>query len=665
MSSNGRRVAVVAIVAAIGVIATLWISAPRNARGVELESDRGPAPERNTTLEGSHATGSRSDLPGATAPTDAPIATRLVFRSSAGLPISSVELEIEERTWQRRPLENGSCAADGLHLPVRARAPGHLTALANRPDEVVVLEPDALIVIEGEGLRTCLRTIRPLGSWTQADNPYLDQFLTQIAEHLSFGFVDDDHWACAATPRELFDMRYVPYLREKHLLEIDLEWRDRRIGHVRFDAKSGARAVWKAPCDDVAATGALEVTIERPAGAPRGEIELRLHRSVDSSAQPTAHEESWGRVQLSVPETVSLKERQPADADRIRIEDLPLGDEWFLAARDLASGAMGSATFVHDGSPRNLVLAETIVLRGRLIGAAGFPPPSVAWFHWEEPDPRADGWIRSNWSRPALGPEGVFELRGWENPPYQAMDWAPPPSQVSLACEVPGFERLETVVAVGADGSGAAGVLELRPMPGLLHLEPGHRLENLDFQGSTVRISSAPGAVWELIGGRPTLDGGLDLCLQTEGVDPEGRPLTILWDEIRGGRRTETFPPSPFEALILNHQGSEGFAFKRATGGGFERVGERVYELDVDCSAVPADGWNWTLLWSWRGMKQSIELLGAEAIGERRTLRFSAPEEGTELRWLASDARNSSSTTARFGSGSITLDAARVRIRVP
>src|SRR5207247_2218248 len=146
---------------------------------------------------------------------------------------------------------------------------------------------------------------------------------------------------------------------------------------------------------------------------------------------------------------------------------------------------------------------------------------------------------------------------------------------------------------------------------------------------------------WSIGGGRPTPDGGLDLCLETRGTDAEGRPLACFWDEGAATEGAAVFPSSSVDALIVDYGGNEGFAFTRGPGG-FERVAASAYELDVDCRALPAEDWNWTLQWSWRGIRQTIDRLGGESVGERRLVRFSAPGSGSELRWLASEARQSS-----------------------
>src|SRR5439155_4378431 len=136
--------------------------------------------------------------------------------------------------WRRRALESGRCRVEDLRFPVRARAPGHVPALVTQAGEEVVLEPDALLVIEGKDLRHCLRAVRPLASWTRAGSPAREEYESRIAESLSFGFVDADHWALAATRRELFRL---PFSLES--VEIDLEWRDRRAGGVAFKALPG------------------------------------------------------------------------------------------------------------------------------------------------------------------------------------------------------------------------------------------------------------------------------------------------------------------------------------------------------------------------------------------------------------------------------------------
>lgn len=675
MSRRRREVAVAAVLTAFLALALAWVLLGRADRGSEKRGSA-PArtghpddeasleraardPKREETAGGERAGASTHPEWGASDVVDA----WLSFRSSSGLSLASVELEVEERSWQRRPLEEGRCRIDERRLPLRARAPGHLPELASRAGVEVVLEPDALLTIESEGLRTCLRTIDPVGWQIDEDSApdVRDYYRTQIAEHLTYGFLDTDRWALAVSPRELSS-----FLGGEQEIMVILEWRDRRRGNINFRPSPGIRAVWQPPCEELRSLTPLDVVLVRPPSAPRGKVDVMLCSDGDHWYSTNVSHEPWGDVHLRDPRAWDVHLRLPSDRDGIRVEDLPVGQRCLLAASDRASGASARMSFAHDGSGRTLTLVESVVLRGRVDVPEGFQRPKRARFTWEEVGLDGQSGPRLNGRVADLDEVGGFELRGWmTNFPGNPELWQPAPAAVALQVDAIGFREAATTVPLDPSGSGDAGILKLSPEIAPIRLRPDHGLDLAHLRWSGLRISSAPEMRWEIRGWHEGNDGGLDLCLTTAGIDEEGRALTRFTQAHDGKDGALLFPPGPFDWVIIDHPGSEGFAFRRGAEDRFEPVHEQGYEVEVDCRAMPSEDWVWTLRWIWRGLRRNVEWFRADAVGERRILRFTAPEEEVELEWLASKARNSAETTKTLGSGSIPLGTARVRLELP
>jgi hypothetical protein len=135
--------------------------------------------------------GSATSVQSETAATPA----RLHVRSAAELALPFVEVEDEPGHWRDVPLVEGACDSATLRLPCAIRAPGHVPGMAVRLDEEVVLEADALLVLEGENLKECLLSIEFFAQYGPAVLGGFDRVAT-------FGYTSSDRWASPCRARE-------------------------------------------------------------------------------------------------------------------------------------------------------------------------------------------------------------------------------------------------------------------------------------------------------------------------------------------------------------------------------------------------------------------------------------------------------------------------------
>jgi hypothetical protein len=585
--------------------------------------------------------------------------TRLRVRSSTGLELLSVELEVEERSWRSRDLDDGSCAIDDVHLPCGVRAGGHLASIARRADEEVVLEPDALLILDGEELRECVPSIAPFGSLLR-QNPARAEWEARVASMLTSGFVDANHWAMAASTPRIGEA----FTRDDEV-SIELQWRDHRFGYVEFFAHAGTRGQYTLPCDSAEELAPLDVEIEVPKTDPRGAIDVAISRTDRKDENVVVVKQPWGQVQRNPPASMFIKSHLDLGSTHVHWDGVALHESYLLRAHDVSTGALGCTVFVHDGRARTVSLHAGIVVHGRLVTPDGSPPLRGSCF-WEGFNPTQKDVTGSNFS-PDLktAPNGEFELRGYENLPWNDAGCREFPAQIELSLQMIGFDEIARTFPVDGAGHCECGEIVLVPRKPTFVLAAGHRIAGDSLSYLNVHVSSHPTWFLSNVRGSRLPDGSFALYPEIDSNDK-----STLAFAGSAGEGTESIPASALadaviEALLVAPLNSGGLAFRRLADGRYERVHERSYTVDVDCRAMPTQRESWTLGWSWSGMAQYVSSLSKGVVGERRKLEFSAPESGVSFWWSSTGEPLGPETRVRAEGGEADLSNGTLAIRVP
>jgi hypothetical protein len=583
--------------------------------------------------------------------------------SSTHLPLAFVELEIEPRYWQRRALVDGHCDLSHDRVPCGIRAPGHVASIVQRAEGVVVLEPDALLELDGEHLQECMPTIVPYGSWVRGSNDAARETAKEVDAICTSGFVDARRWLLTIDVDRIG--RWFPDSKD---VEIVLGWRDRRAGYIQFAASHGARARWDVPCENVADTQPLDVTFVRTADASAGAIDAILVSVADNLAAPEHVDLPWGRVQLNSPLQTYVRTRVAPDSSRLHLDGIALGRKYLLTARDLGSGAFGCFAIEHDGSARTLVLHPGIVITGRVTVAPGAPLPVHARCIWSEVGDigsRSGRWVGV--SNAAFEEDGRFELRGWTNLPSDVAECSTNPSRIELTIDAAGCASSTTAHEVDATGHCECGEIQLESRSPQFVLMSGHGVPDDPLQHAALRISTKPEWSFIDVWGRSLADGTYALYLSAE--NPKRDPDAFLaWSNASPNYRgvhLREFASENIPAIILDRNNSEGIAFQLASDGRYERVPVRKYAIDVDCRALPHDAQRWTIGWSWSKMVQRVDSLSADAVGERRRIEFTAPENGASFWWSAGDRVAAGTDSGAGQGGSLELNHPSTALELP
>jgi hypothetical protein len=263
--------------------------------------------------------------------------------------------------------------------------------------------------------------------------------------------------------------------------------------------------------------------------------------------------------------------------------------------------------------------------------------------------------------------DGRFELRGWGRLPSRDDDCNAAPTKLQLTIGCAGFEWSTTHHDVDATGRCDCGDIALQPMTAQLVLAPGHGIADNAIVHKNIRISTRPDRVFFDVAGRSLPDGSFALYLHAEKRAKKGtdaNQLDAFWSSSLADSGSVPLRASPDEvvsALLLDLNDAGGVAFRRNGDDRYERVRDLDHWVDIDCTALPRDGKKWTLGWSWLGMRQRVDSLGADAVGERRRITFRAPESGVSVWWSA----NGGATTSAMEGGTIDLANDSTTIHVP
>lgn len=584
---------------------------------------------------------------------------RLEVVSSTHLPLAFVEVESAPRLWQRRELVDRCCDLSHDHLPCGVRAPGHVASIVEHPSGVVVLEPDALLELDGDGLKQCLPSIVPFDGFVRDDNPYRAEWQARIAGVLTSGFVDMDHWAMASSL-----VRDGGSFTRNDEIQIQLEWRDHHVGYVEFFAHPGARGQYTLPCESTGELAPLDVDIEVSKTELRGEIDVAISRAQRGDEKAVVVKQPWGQVQLNPPTSMFMQSRLGLETNRVHWDELSLNESYRVRAHDLTTGALGCLVFVHDGGARTLTLHAGIVVHGRLVTPIG-APPLAGWCSWEGANPLQKDVVWANNMRdfkPA--PDGQFELRGCGNLPWNDAGCTEFPTQIELSLQMIGFDEITRTFPVDGVGHCECGEIALAPRKASFVLAAGHGISGDSLSYLTVRVSTHPTWFLSNVRGTRLSDGSIALYPEIERDDKSG----LFFSGWKGDG--ESIPASAVasetvEALVVDPVNAGGWPFRRAADGRYERVPERTYSVDTDCRAMPTQGGSWTLGWSWSGMAQRVSSLPQGAVGERRKLEFPAPESGVSFWWSSSSEPIEGENRAQVEGGEADLASGTLKLSVP
>jgi hypothetical protein len=641
---------VLAVLIAVAVLLAVWLSGigRRSAPGEVgsrsvVAGNRDPhdavdapiAAVNGVSAERSSLAAPVSSMP----PPTAVSSDRITVRSSIGLELPFAEFEHHVGEWTQAALVQGTCSRSVLVGVTHASAPGH-AAVAVTPDaKEIVLEPDALLVIEADSLRACARVIEPLDQFTDHSS---GQVLLRpgLRRAVAWGWLSDEQWAIALAPG-LLEEGY------DQACELEIHWRDERTTHATFRGLPGCREHWTVDCEQRVSGLPLEVRIERPVGLAAGPVSLALDRATSGSLVGKSSKFSWGEVhEWADDEFHELRSIEPASRG-IVLGFVPSGARMNLSARDESSGAYGRLAFVHDGSPRVIELVPPFRLTGRLVPPVGAVLPShldISCTALEGQEEIAH-WDMGRQSVP-VEPSGAFVLFGpghllrLERVPLEV------PSRLVLSLNVPGFDpwagSFETHHAAALD----CGDVHLETHPAEVVLAPGHGLVVRSVKWESLMTAGEKQVTWNVRDAVLRDDGCLAIFLERDSSDPR---LLSTWPT--GARSWPTPPPQALLIYTIADDDSGLKAFERDAGGRYAESPVKTREIDFDFRE-PIDRARWLVGWEWRGLTGVSEAIDPSRFGEMVHVRVRAPALGVTLQW-ATDWEHRLDPGARGGSAPI------------
>jgi hypothetical protein len=489
---------------------------------------------------------------------------------------------------------------------------------AAKAGEEIVLEPDALLVLEASGLKACVSSIRP---YDQAEGEI--SMRPPLRRAIAWGWISDDRWALAVGSDLIYDANGADRLGEAAL-----RWRDGRRADVQLSAEAGARGSWTVPCDQVFPFAPLDVRIVRPDESGAGRLELCLRRIVEADTDGHGEQHPWGRVIFYGRDVFYLREQLAAGEPVMHFDSVPTGSRLLLAALDEATHAYGRLVFVHDGSPRALELRPAFEIVGRLVSDATSAPIAMTDVEWHFREGKEDLWSWQGYSHSlALAPDGGFASRGPSNPLTSEAAPLDPPSHLVLHVEAPGFEPLERTFDTAGATRFDCGEIRLAPVHGEIVLAPGHGLSAKAVRWEGLMASSAPDIWWNVRDAAPTPEGGLAIFLARSDEHP---------DLLRTFAADLAWPSAPAQRiliLVLLEDGDEPWAFERGSDGTYSAVPRVQHEIQAECRALPAEGRDWVIGWQWHELWGVTATVPSSKLGQHLALHFSTPAEGATLYW--------------------------------
>ena len=548
-----RTLAVLGLALVLLAIA-LWLALTRASSTSVPIADESAAPR---AARASAAVDRSEPEPGKRAEAGAanPRPQMLCVRSSAGIPLAFLEVE-REGTWTRHELVEGCAAAltDGLRL--RARAPGHVERTLEPFAGELVLEPDALLLIEAAQLRSCLDEFGIEESACRIELEFLEARTRAVAA----GWVSDTCFGIAVACERL-----EPLPRQ---LQVRLVRADRKQTFLTLEPRTGMRERWRMPCDGMRAGVPLELRVERPAGL-RGPVTFLLHSPKESDPSLELSTHSWGTVggfssELAEQRTIEATE------DVLRFPFALQGRRHSAVALDQTTHAYGGIDFVHDGTPRVLVLREGVEFRGRIVESESRRPLRSAYLRFEgfvglEDRP----WIIEA-QNTELGRTGTFVVRGPTLFTALSADSLEPPRKFALTVQAPGFDDGGFMVERTEPNVFDVGEIALVRHRNPLVLAAGHEIDPRTLDGQYVAFADKPEELWSTLVGVAREGGRLEIeFARSQGM--RATPLVTRANLLSGEESGAEFDRPPGSTLFV-HVVDDVRSFRLATDGMYHPV---------------------------------------------------------------------------------------------
>lgn len=549
--------------------------------------------------------------------------TTLIVRSSIGLALPFIEWQTRESEWLRIDLEEQRGEFGSMTMPCNVRAPGHLAARVSAGGEEVVLEPDALLVLESTGLRQCTMSIHPSDPFTDPHGT-ASSMRPELRRAIAWGWISDDRWALAVSSE---------LAREGaggRPMEAVLRWRDGRRADVHFAATAHARGSWSVPCDSFVDVAPLDVHVVRDGSDSIGPLEIQIVRVVEGGPSGGTEEHPWGSVVTYAPEIFWQDAIVAGGAEDWHVDVVPTGALISLAARDQVTSAYGRLVFVHDGTRRTLELRPAFELTGRVVADSTSAPVGVTDLTWSFVEQGKNVWAWSSEARALeLAADGGFRLRGPTNLLTNRDSPLIPPSQLLLRIEAPGFESFEQLFDTGGASRFDCGEMRLTSARGELVLAAGHGLSPKSVRWESVQCAGSRDVWWTVRDAVPMSDGRLELFLIRSKRDAK----LLQTGPNREGAAWPIPPPKRLQIHVVLEDRDEPWAFERDAEGSYAPVARAQHDILVECRALPGDGQTWRIGWQWHELWG--EFAGGNSLrpGEANRLSFSTPAEDATLYW--------------------------------
>lgn len=601
----------------VAVALGLWFVLARGA-GTGPIADHRPAPAAQVEVPAVAAPteAARDARVDATAPAAKVASVRV--RSSAGIPLAFVEIE-RAGNWVRQALVDGRLEEPTGELPLQVRAPGHLArSIDPNPLKIdqleLVLEPDALFLIEGEQLRSCLEALRI----EEESCRRLEDWHEARERAIACGWVSDTTFGLALACDRLEPLPPEP--------QAELVRADRQRSYLILLPRLGMRERWQMPCDDIRAGSALEIRVERPSGI-RGPVTVRLDCRAESTAGLQQRTYAWGSVG-GFASDLSEECTIPADEELARFPFALRGRLHAAAAIDQSSHAYGGIEFVHDGGSRVVVLKEGFEFRGRIVEAQSRRPLRSVYLLFQGVDVRS--WIVESQDL-KLAADGSFVVHGPTLAAAWTTDSPDPPRSFALVARAPGFDDVRLLVP-----RTEAHVLDVGEVALVRHknpvvLAPGHAVSPRDLDGQCLVFSDKPEELWRTLTGVGLEDGRLEIELKASIGAPESDRVT------RTNMLSLEEQIAPFErslgTTLFVHVTDDVRTFRLESDGLYHRVPEDLLELTLRSETLPGDGRSWKIGWTWDGAWIGVGQIASEVVGNEKQVRITVPHGVQQLWW--------------------------------
>jgi RNA polymerase sigma-70 factor (ECF subfamily) len=628
---------------AVGAAVSLWFAVEAlrpvdRASTPTLASEPAQLESANTTRDsrplvtndGRRAMGRESP---SSQPVHAATTSGLTVRSSIGLTFAFFEWRTSLGEWRRQDLEEGRCAATDMQFPCQVRAPGHVLGRAERDGAEVVLEPDELLVIVGDDLRSCTSSIRVEDPFHPVGEP-----MTAALERACIGgYLSANEWAMAASHDLIREGR-----SDGEATAV-VVWRDQHRADVHLHPIANVRARWSLPCDDRPPCAPLTVRVRRPpAVSQAGKVALQVTSLRNESGDAQWETFEWGRAATYSTNQLWVDEaRVESNADEFTYSALPLGESLLVFARDEASGAYGRVEFLHDGSSRTIELQPAFELVVRLISAIDSSPVRDARVTLTFPGGSDESitWTCTD-GRTSHASDGVFRRLLPGLPLLRAVTPLEPPSRFLVRVEAAGFEAFEKLVESGGDRQIDCGEVRLTALAGKVVLAPGHGLEPKSVEWMPMRTSVRPEFEWIMRNAALGADGSLSVFLVESDNSTRASPLFDTHSWTTSKFASTAWPDEQPQWVVLHvllGDRDEDWLFERRADGLFAAVPRIERELVLECGALPPQGEPnaaWHVGWTWRGRWGQLAA-GPRTVGEVVRLVVSTPVDGASLYWSA------------------------------